>query len=114
MQNWLKRTKKKIAICFSGNCLFIELELTFLFPAWIRNVWLIFFNTQSGGISSLLICFLVEHCGVFTIFALGVMPYISASIIIQLFTSIVPKLEELKKEGESGRKKLTNILDMEP
>ena len=40
------------------------------------------------------------------IFALGIMPYISASIIIQLMTAMVPKLEQLKKEGEQGRKKI--------
>ena len=42
-----------------------------------------------------------------SIFALGVMPYISASIIMQLMTSIVPSLEQLKKEGEAGRRKIT-------
>jgi len=42
-----------------------------------------------------------------SIFALGVMPYISASIIIQMMSSIVPQLEQLKKEGESGRRKIT-------
>ena len=42
-----------------------------------------------------------------SIFALGVMPYISASIIIQMMSSIVPRLEQLKKEGESGRRKIT-------
>ncbi|MBK1716301.1 preprotein translocase subunit SecY [Thiocystis violacea] len=42
-----------------------------------------------------------------SLFALGVMPYISASIIVQLMTSVVPKLEQLKKEGESGRRKIT-------
>ncbi len=40
------------------------------------------------------------------IFALGIMPYISASIIVQLMTSMVPALEQLKKEGEQGRKKI--------
>jgi preprotein translocase subunit SecY len=42
-----------------------------------------------------------------TLFALGIMPYISASIIIQLMTSVVPKLEQLKKEGETGKRKIT-------
>ena len=42
--------------------------------------------------------------GRMAIFALGIMPYISASIIMQLMTSIVPTLEQLKKEGEQGRK----------
>ncbi|MFQ5756576.1 MAG: preprotein translocase subunit SecY [Acidiferrobacterales bacterium] len=43
----------------------------------------------------------------FSVFALGIMPYISASIIIQLMTAVVPKLEQLKKEGEAGRRKIT-------
>ncbi len=42
-----------------------------------------------------------------SLFALGVMPYISASIIVQLMTAVVPQLEQLKKEGESGRRKIT-------
>ena len=54
------------------------------------------FNMFSGGALERL-----------SIFALGVMPYISASIIIQMMTSVVPKLEALKKEGESGRRKIT-------
>ena len=43
----------------------------------------------------------------FTVFALGIMPYISASIIMQLMTYVVPTLEQLKKEGEAGRRKIT-------
>ena len=43
----------------------------------------------------------------FSLFALGIMPYISASIIMQLMTAVVPKLEQLKKEGEAGRRKIT-------
>jgi preprotein translocase subunit SecY len=42
-----------------------------------------------------------------SLFALGIMPYISASIIVQLMTSVIPQLEQLKKEGESGRRKIT-------
>ncbi len=42
-----------------------------------------------------------------SIFALGIMPYISASIIFQLFTAIVPALQKVAKEGESGRRKIT-------
>jgi preprotein translocase subunit SecY len=42
-----------------------------------------------------------------SLFALGVMPYISASIIVQLMTSVIPTLEQLKKEGEQGRRKIT-------
>ena len=43
----------------------------------------------------------------FSLFALGIMPYISASIIMQLMSAVVPQLEQLKKEGESGRRKIT-------
>jgi preprotein translocase subunit SecY len=43
----------------------------------------------------------------FSLFALGIMPYISSSIIMQLMTSVIPSLEQLKKEGESGRRKIT-------
>ncbi|MEK7796422.1 MAG: preprotein translocase subunit SecY, partial [Pseudomonadota bacterium] len=43
----------------------------------------------------------------FSVFALGIMPYISASIIMQLMSSAVPQFEQLKKEGESGRRKIT-------
>src|SRR3990172_7125442 len=42
-----------------------------------------------------------------SVFALGIMPYISSSIILQLLTAVVPHLEQLKKEGEQGRKKIT-------
>ena len=42
-----------------------------------------------------------------TVFALGIMPYISASIILQLLTVVIPALERLAKEGEAGRKKIT-------
>ena len=54
------------------------------------------FNMFSGGALKRL-----------SLFALGVMPYISASIIIQMMTSVIPHLEQLKKEGESGRRKIT-------
>ncbi|OGT08354.1 MAG: preprotein translocase subunit SecY [Gammaproteobacteria bacterium GWE2_37_16] len=65
-----------------------------------------FFNSQKGGVLGLFNMFSGGALSRLTIFALGVMPYISASIIIQLFTSVSPKLEQLKKEGESGRRKI--------
>jgi len=43
----------------------------------------------------------------FTIFALGIMPYISSSIIMQLMTAVSPQLEQLKKEGQAGQRKIT-------
>ncbi|GGD89762.1 protein translocase subunit SecY [Aureimonas endophytica] len=62
------------------------------------------FQQQSTGILGLFNMFAGGAVGRMAIFALGIMPYISASIIIQLMTSVVPSLETLKKEGEQGRK----------
>ena len=63
-------------------------------------------NRQSTGILGIFDKFSGGALGRMTIFALGIMPYISSSIIIQLLTAVSPQLEALKKEGESGRKKL--------
>jgi preprotein translocase subunit SecY len=65
------------------------------------------FKGQQGGILSLFNMFSGGALSRFTVFALGIMPYISASIIMQLMTYVVPTLESLKKEGESGRRKIT-------
>ncbi|SCX04496.1 protein translocase subunit secY/sec61 alpha [Nitrosomonas eutropha] len=65
------------------------------------------FNSQEGGILGMFNMFSGGALSRFSIFALGIMPYISASIIMQLGTVAVPYLESLKKEGESGRKKIT-------
>ena len=61
-------------------------------------------NNQSNGLIGMFNMFSGGAIGRMAIFALGIMPYISASIIIQLLTSIVPTLDQLKKEGEQGRK----------
>ena len=65
------------------------------------------FKGQQGGILNLFNMFSGGALQRFTVFALGIMPYISASIIMQLMTYVVPTLESLKKEGESGRRKIT-------
>ncbi|WP_425257336.1 preprotein translocase subunit SecY [Rubrivivax sp. RP6-9] len=65
------------------------------------------FKSQGGGILNLFNMFSGGALSRFTVFALGIMPYISASIIMQLMTYVVPSLEALKKEGESGRRKIT-------
>ena len=62
------------------------------------------FNTHSSGILGMFNMFSGGAVGRMAIFALGIMPYISASIIIQLMTTVSPTLEALKKEGERGRK----------
>jgi preprotein translocase subunit SecY len=65
------------------------------------------FRSQQGGILDMFNMFSGGALSRFTIFALGIMPYISASIIMQLLTVVVPTLEQLKKEGEAGRRKIT-------
>ena len=65
------------------------------------------FKGQQGGILSLFNMFSGGALSRFTVFALGIMPYISASIIMQLMGYVVPQLEALKKEGEAGRRKIT-------
>ena len=66
-----------------------------------------FFAYQGGNLLSMFNMFSGGALERFSVFALGVMPYISASIIAQLLTVVVPKLEALSKEGASGRKKIT-------
>jgi preprotein translocase subunit SecY len=65
-----------------------------------------FFEQASAGIGGMLNMFTGGAVGRMAIFALGIMPYISASIIVQLMTAMVPQLAQLKKEGEAGRKKI--------
>ncbi|MFM9994043.1 MAG: preprotein translocase subunit SecY [Burkholderiaceae bacterium] len=72
-------------------------------PAQLQQL----FNGQQGGILNLFNMFSGGALSRFTVFALGIMPYISASIIMQLMTYVVPTLEQLKKEGEAGRRKIT-------
>jgi preprotein translocase subunit SecY len=64
------------------------------------------FHRESNSIIGLFNVFSGGALSRFTVFALGIMPYISSSIIIQLFTAVVPKLEALKKEGEAGQRKI--------
>jgi len=65
------------------------------------------FKGQQGGILSLFNMFSGGALSRFTVFALGIMPYISASIVMQLMTYVLPAFEQLKKEGEAGRRKIT-------
>ena len=64
------------------------------------------FEQQAGGILGMFNMFAGGALGRMAIFALNIMPYISAAIIMQLLTAVSPQLEALKKEGESGRKKI--------
>ena len=65
------------------------------------------FNSQQGSILNLFNMFSGGALERFTVFALGIMPYISAAIIMQLMTYVIPTFEQLNKEGESGRRKIT-------
>jgi len=72
-------------------------------PAQLQQL----FKGQQGGILSLFNMFSGGALSRFTVFALGIMPYISASIIMQLLSYVLPAFEQLKKEGEAGRRKIT-------
>ena len=65
------------------------------------------FNSQQGGILGLFNMFSGGALSRFSVLALGIMPYISASIIMQMLTYVMPSMEALRKEGESGRRKIT-------
>src|ERR671937_672273 len=65
-----------------------------------------YFKGQGGTILNLLSVFSGGAISRFAIFALGIMPYVTASIILQLLTVVVPKLEQLQKEGEAGMAKI--------
>lgn len=72
-------------------------------PEQLKNL----FDSQSGGILGMFNMFSGGALSRASVFALGIMPYISASIIVQLLTVVSPQLEALKKEGEAGRRKIT-------
>jgi preprotein translocase subunit SecY len=76
-------------------------------PGIDPNVLADLFAGQQGGILGMFNMFSGGALSRFTIFALGIMPYISASIIMQLMTAVSPTLDQLRKEGESGRRKIT-------
>jgi len=65
------------------------------------------FRQNQGGILGMFNMFSGGALSRFSIFALGIMPYISASIIMQLMSVVVPTLEAIKKDGEAGRRKIT-------
>ena len=75
-------------------------------PGVDGNVINQFFQAQGNSIFGVFNLFSGGALERFSVFALGIMPYISSSIIFQLLTSIVPYLEALQKEGEPGRKKI--------
>ncbi|QTN34730.1 preprotein translocase subunit SecY [Cognatishimia activa] len=102
-----KATDLRNRIFFTIGLLIVYRLGTFIPVPGIDSIALREFMEQAaGGIGGILTMFTGGALGRMGIFALGIMPYISASIIVQLLTSMVPALEQLKKEGEQGRKKI--------
>ena len=92
-------------ILFTLGCLVVYRVGTYIPIPGIDSVQLAAaFEQAQSGILGLFNMFSGGAVGRLAIFALGIMPYISASIIMQLMTSVVPRFEQLKKEGEQGRK----------
>ncbi|MBV8653630.1 MAG: preprotein translocase subunit SecY [Alphaproteobacteria bacterium] len=102
-----KATELKSRIWFTLGALVIYRLGTYIpIPGIDPGVLQDIFTRNSGGILGMFDMFSGGALGRMTIFALNIMPYISASIIVQLLTAVSPQLEALKKEGEAGRKKL--------
>src|SRR6202795_1753393 len=102
-----KATELKSRIWFTLGALVVYRLGTYIpIPGIDPGILQDIFKHNSGGILGMFDMFSGGALGRMSIFALNIMPYISASIIIQLLTAVSPTLEALKKEGESGRKKL--------
>src|ERR1700761_2201925 len=100
-----KADELKKRIWFTLGALLVYRLGTYIpLPGIDPNAWDKIFNQQSGGILGMFNMFAGGGIHRLAIFALTIMPYISASIIIQLMTTVSPTLEQLKKEGEQGRK----------
>ena len=102
-----KATELKNRIWFTLGALIIYRLGTYIpLPGIDAFVLKDIFSQQAGGILGMFDMFAGGALSRMTIFALNIMPYISASIIMQLMTAVSPQMEQLKKEGESGRKKI--------
>jgi preprotein translocase subunit SecY len=102
-----KATELKSRIWFTLGALVVYRLGTYIpLPGIDPGILHEIFANKTGGILGMFDMFSGGALGRMSIFALNIMPYISASIIIQLLTAVSPTLEALKKEGESGRKKL--------
>src|SRR6187455_1408703 len=102
-----KADELKKRIWFTLGALLVYRLGTYIpLPGIDPAVWEQVFKSQAGGILGMFNMFAGGGINRMAIFALNIMPYISASIIIQLLTTVSPQLEALKKEGEAGRKTL--------
>src|SRR5258708_260808 len=105
-----KATELKKRLWFTLGALIIYRLGTYIpVPGIDPGVLADIFRQQQGGILGMFDMFSGGALGRMTIFALNIMPYISASIIMQLMTAVSPHLEALKKEGEVGRKKINQF-----
>ncbi|RBP78715.1 protein translocase subunit secY/sec61 alpha [Rhodobacter sp. 140A] len=105
-----KATELRQRIYFTIGLLIIYRLGTYIpVPGIDANALREFMDKAGSGIGGMLSMFTGGALGRMGIFALGIMPYISASIIVQLLTALVPSLEQMKKEGEQGRKKINQI-----
>ncbi|HEY8354033.1 MAG TPA: preprotein translocase subunit SecY [Methylophilaceae bacterium] len=103
-----RMTELKNRILFVIGALIVFRLGTFIpVPGIDPDVLARLFESQSDGILGMFNMFSGGALSRFSLFALGIMPYISASIIMQLLTVVSPQLEQLKKEGESGRRQIT-------
>jgi preprotein translocase subunit SecY len=102
-----KATELKKRLWFTLGALIVYRLGTYIpIPGIDPGILADLFRHQQGGILGMFDMFSGGALGRMTVFALNIMPYISASIIVQLMTAVSPTLEALKKEGESGRKKI--------
>lgn len=108
--NWgalAKATDLKRKLLFVMGALLVYRLGTYIpVPGIDPNVWNEIFTQKSGGITDMLNMFSGGALSRMTIFALNIMPYISASIIMQLASAMSPQLEAMKKEGAAGRMKI--------
>ena len=106
--NIFKIPELKRRILFMLGMLFIfRLGAHVPTPGVNAHVMNMLVSQQAGGFLGFFDLFSGGALGQFAIFSLGIMPYISASIILQLLTAVIPQLEALSKEGDAGRKKIT-------
>ncbi len=104
-QGGLGELKRRLLVVLIGIVVFrlgAHVPVPGLDPARLAD----FFSRHQGGLLGLLNMFSGGALSRVTVFGLGIMPYISSSIIVQMFGAISPTLQELKKEGEAGRRKI--------
>ena len=105
--SFAKAEELKKRLLFTLGALIVYRLGTYVPIPWINpDAYASQFQSQTGGLLGTLNIFAGGAVERMAIFALNIMPYISASIIMQLMTSVVPSLEEIKKEGEQGRRQI--------